>query len=224
MLKDMETLLWGAGSTIRLNASEQRLLEFALDTFDLPLGRFLVSGLGEQSGASGWSFTVKFSTCTAIINRKIRVEFDDLSARSGRNPNGREPLVILALLWLLLERCEASGNTLSYQQEEVLSLLDWRNIESSRRAIDKTLRRYMGLDYRWSLGKEELTGGKLLYFHGSSRFISGYGCNMVKMDGEVEPFANEVYFQSEFIKGLMERSLFDLNWNSVHKISRRIIG
>ena len=108
----------------RLLGSERRLLEFALDLFGEPLSRFLLSGLGEETEAQVWLFSVSFADGSGVARgREIRVEPDDIPREPRVLPGRREPLVILALLRLLIETHGPSSSTLSYSQEQVLNLL-----------------------------------------------------------------------------------------------------
>jgi hypothetical protein len=213
-----------AGEYFRLSGSERRLLVFALDLFGEPLSRFLLSGIGEETEAQLWLFSVSFDGGSGVPHgREIRVEPDDIPREPRVLPGRREPLVMLALLSLLLE-AHGSLSTLSYSQEQVLNLLGWEDGETARSDIDQTVKRYARLSYSWSLSGEELTDKKLSFYNAESRFISGYGFYNAEEDGEDRRVANNAEFSSAFVEGLTRRTGFNVDWNRVSEITRDILG
>lgn len=197
------------------------LVKFALDQFGEPLSRFILSGLGEDRVVHGWLFTVTFSSGQGrSYSRKVRVEADERPDISPAVPRHKEPLVVLALLWLLIVDRKLASFKLSYDLEEILKLLGWENIEEVRLSIDDAVKRYFTLSYEWTLSERELAEANLSFFDGSSRFISGYGWETNEEGDEVKRTANHVQFNAEFIKELMGASLFNINWRSVSSLER----
>lgn len=213
-----------AGGYFRLSGSERRLLEYALDLFGEPLSRFILSGIGEETEAQVWLFSVSFADGSgAALRREIRVEPDDIPREPRVLPCRREPLVMLALLRLLIE-ARGSLSTLSYSQEQILNLLGWEDDETTRSAIDQAVKRYARLSYSWGLSGEELSEKKLSFYNAESRFISGYGYYNAEEDGENRRIANNAEFSSVFVEGLIRRTGFNVDWNRVSEITRDILG
>jgi len=211
------------GGYFRLSGSERRLLEYALGLFGEPLFRFLLSGLGEETEAQVWLFRVSFDDMSGVVRRReIKVEPDDIPGEPRVLPCRREPLVMLALLRLLIE-AHGSLSTLSYSQEQVLTLLGWEDDETTRLDIDQAVRRYARLSYSWGLSREELTERKLSFYEAESRFISGYGYYNAEEDGENRRVANNAEFSSVFVEGLIHRTGFNIDWNRINEITREIL-
>jgi hypothetical protein len=214
-----------AGGYFRLSGSERRLLEFTLDLFGEPLSRFLFSGIGEETEAQVWLFSVSFAAGSGVAcGREIRVEPDDIPGEPRVLPCRREPLVMLALLRLLLETLGPSASTLSYSQEQVLNLLGWEDNETTCSAIDQAVKRYARLSYSWGLSGEELTDRKLAFYNAESRFISGYSYYNAEEDGEDRRVANNAEFSSAFVEGLIHRTGFNVDWNRVSEITREVLS
>lgn len=217
-------LVRGEGGALWLSQPERRLIKFAIDTFGEPLSRFLLSGLGEEREEGRiWLFTIAFTAHHGVnMNREVKVEADDLPDIVTSLPQRREPLVILALLWLLLAGSGSSSSSLSYQQEEVLGLLGWQNDTQSRLAIDEAVNRYVDLSYRWTLSGDELAEKNYPHYRGWARFVSGCGYRDIEQgeSGRMRRVANRVEFASEFVSDLMSRSLFGVYWNKVVSLER----
>jgi hypothetical protein len=200
---------------------ERVLLKFAIDYFGEPLSRFFLSGLGEDKIVHRWLFTVTFSDEQGVHhNREVRVEADDRPDIAPSVPRHKEPLAALALLRLLIVDRKFASFKLFYNQEEVIGLLGWEDTQESRLSIDEAVSRYFTLSYEWSLGERELAEANLSFFHGSSRLISEYGDQTVEEDYRVKRTVNNVEFNAEFVKSLMTRSLFGINWNGVISLER----
>jgi hypothetical protein len=210
----------GSGALL-LSDHGRILLKFALDQFGEPLSRFLLSGFGEDKVVPRWLFTIAFSDERGVLHsREVRVEADDRPDIAPSVPRHKEPLVALALLRLLIVDRKPASSRLSYVQEEVIGLLGWEDTQESRLSIDEAVSRYFTLSYEWVLGERELVEANLSFFHGSSRFISGCGYQTAEQNGKVKPTTNNVEFNAEFVKGLLGRSLFGINWDSVSSVER----
>lgn len=64
------------------------------------------------------------------------------------------------------------------------------------------------------------TKGNLAYYHGSSRFVSGYGNENRREDGQVTRLVSWIEFSSNFVQGLLAHSLWGVNWDSVWTVER----
>lgn len=206
-----------AGGYFLLSRPERRLLRFALDRFGEPLSRFLLAGAGEEAEAHSRRFTVAFSDHTGTPHtRGIKIIADDRGGTVTPSlPRRKEPLVMLALLRLLIEDRKLSSFVMSYGQEEVLALLGWDVTGENRVALDEVVKRYSGLHYEWSLGKEESSAKGLSFYEGQASFVSGYAYENAEVEGEIKRAASEVRFAEEFVRELMTHSLFGINWDGI---------
>lgn len=214
-------LVRGEGGTLWPSAQERLLLKFALDNFGEPLSQLLLAGLGEEEETHNWLFTVTFRDKQgAVRRREIRVETDAHLNVASLLPCGRQPLVILALLRLLIGDRKLSSANLSYEQEEVLSLLGWEDTVESRLTVDQSVERYDGLSYNWKLSNEELVNNFLSYYQGAARIVSGYGYQSLEDKGQIKRVSNEIDFNLRFVNRLIGHSLFDVNWNNINSLER----
>jgi hypothetical protein len=219
------SLIRGEGGALSLSAGERMLLEFALDTFGEPLSQFILAGLGEEAEARSWLFTITFDDERGVgRRRKIKLEPDERPDVITLLPRQREPLVILALLCLLIEDPQRSSSTLSYKQEEVLHLLGWQNTVDACSAIDEAVERYARLSYSWGLSREELTERNLSFYDAEGRFVSSYGHYNGEESGAYKRVSDTVEFSSVFVEGLTRRTLFNVDWDGVSDVNRRVSG
>jgi hypothetical protein len=217
-------LIRGDGDALRLSGNERRLLEFALKSFGEPLSEFLLAGVGEEIAGRKWCFSITFTAeQSADRSRELSVEAEEHPKRVTHLPRRREPLVLLALLRVLLERGNISSANLSYKAE-VLGLLGWEDNDEARLTIDATVMRYAGLTYSWALSDDELLARGLTFYHGTSGMISSHSYEDVEAGGVVSRVANDVTFATSFAEELMRRTLFDVDWDRVRSVTRSVIG
>lgn len=223
---DPVRLIPGEVAGLRLSRPERRLLKYAHDTFGEPLSRFLLSGLGEEGEARRWLFVITFTGEGGdVLRRRLYVEADELAPEIMTSlPRGREPLVILALLRLRVRGHKPPPASLFYDQEEVLKLLGWEDTAESRLRIDEAIDRYTYLAYRWALSRKELSARNLSFYRSRERFVSGYGYHDVEEEeGRMKRVSNRVDFNAAFLKELMNRSLFQVDWNGIQSLSIKSI-
>ena len=125
---------------------------------------------------------------------------------------------MLAFLRVLIEARKLSDFQMAYEQEEVLEILGWDMTKETQSALDETVRRYNSLHYEWSLGEEELAVKGLDFYEGEASFISGYAYEDTEADGASMRASSEVSFAEEFVRELVGRSLFGINWDAVHSV------
>jgi len=211
----------GEGYFLHLSGPERLLLEFALDRFGESLTHFLLTGLGEDRAVSERLFTIAFTDPQGTrYSREVQVRADYRPDIVTCLPRQKEPLVMLALLWLLVVECQMSSFTLYYDQEEVLGLLGWEETRASRLIIDEAVKRYSGLYYEWSLSEQELSAKNLSSYEGWARFIPGRGCENAEEAGEMKRVSNYVSFDEVFVRELLKQTLFDINWDGVSSVQR----
>ncbi len=220
------SLVHRAVAGVPLSGRERSLIQFARNKFGGDLTRFLLSGLGEEAEARRWLFIITFTGGSGIdVNRRVYVEPDDLRPEIETSlPRRREPLVILALMKLLM-RGRTSSARLLYGQEEVLSILGWKDDEQARLVIDETPGRYFRLNYHWGLSRKELADRKLCSYRTQDRFISGHGYREAEgNEGRMIRTANYVEFNDLFVEELSNGSLFGVDWNQIRAFRRKVAG
>jgi hypothetical protein len=201
---------------------ERLLLEFTLDTFGEMLGQFLLTGLGNKKEVrQRWNFIINFTGDDGIAQkRRLRVITYELLTGESFLPGGRDPLVLLALLQILLRDDQASNTTLLYRDEEVLNLLGWENSTETRSEISEALDRYALLMYQWEMNSAELARRDLTRYKVNERMISGTEVTNQEAGavGQVIHVTNRMIFNEFFIDGLLRRSLFEIAWDQVRSI------
>lgn len=223
-MASLDLLLRREGPGPWLTGPERRLVKFAVDAFGAPLASFLLSGLGEKDkGGKAWLFSVTFEDNRGISRRReVRVEAPDLPDAVTSLPAGKEPLVLMALLKLLLAKRGMPPSRLSYRREEALRLLGWGETDEALRAVDATVERYADLGYRWALSAEELAERDLARFRGWASFVTGCGHHDAEdaSGGPVKRESSYVQFSAEFVRELISRSVFDVKWDNVREMTR----
>jgi hypothetical protein len=88
---------------MELSAGEQQLLDFAIGEFGEPLTQFLPAGLGEDKVRPRWRFIITYLGDERIrIKRTVKVISHEPEDGSSRLPRGRDPLLFLALIRMLI--------------------------------------------------------------------------------------------------------------------------
>jgi hypothetical protein len=212
-----------------LSKNERGLIEFARDAFGEFIVQFLLSGLGEEGEAHRWSFVVTFTDDGgSVLRRSLYVEPDDLMPEIITClPRRREPLVMLALLWLLTRNRKTPPTSLYYGQAQVLSVLGWEDTAEHRLVIDEVVERYSFLSYRWTLSGEELDASGLSFHRSSERLVSGYGreeAGEPGKEGRAQGVTHHVDFSPTFITDLITKSLFGVDWNKARSVEREAVS
>jgi len=207
---------------MNLSAPEQRLLDFAREQFGEQLSQFLLAGLGEEIVGQRGCFDITYdSSENAVLKRHVEVITYEPADGSSYLPCGRHPLVLITLLHLLLKEDQASSNNLHYEQKDVLRLLGWKDTQKAREEIEEAVKRYFFLTYKWKMNKGELTRSKLSFYEADCSLISE---NKLIDEEAREPgrerLLNQAIFNEHFIKQLLCRSLFSIDWSNVRSISR----
>ena len=214
------SLVWGEGGPFWPTRQERRLLKFALDRFGEMLTRFLLAGFGEEKVAPRWTFAITFIGADgALQKRRLLIMTHEPADGSSWLPRGRDPLVLIALLRLLLHERRRAGDTLVFREAEVLKLLGWGDTEERRDEINEAVRRYSVLTYEWGMNSTELAGRALDYYVANERPLLGYRTVSEETEeGRRERTYTRVEFSDQFIGGLLNRSLFGVAWDKVKSI------
>jgi hypothetical protein len=205
---------------MELSVPERQLVAFASEQFGEPLCQFLLAGLGEEEVAPRWRFTITYVDEEGKrLKRQVQVISHEPEDGSSCLPRGRDPLVLLALLRLLLQNDQANDCVLLYDQEDVLKLLGWEGTPENRGEIDEAARRYFLLFFKWGLNKTELARRKLSSYNAMESIISERGTLDREEEGRVRRVFNRVTFNDIFIRHLKRRRLFDIDWSSSRKMT-----
>lgn len=201
---------------MNLSAPEQRLVDFAREQFGEQLSQFLLAGLGVENEGQRWHFAITYTGSDgAELLRQVEViTYEPLDGTSYL-PRGRNPLVLIALLHLLINGSQGSLNTLRYEQADMLSLLGWKNTQEARREIDEAVARYFKLTYQWKMNDSELAAAKLDFYTTDETMLSEY-TSIDTEDGK----SARVVFNEHFIEHLLGRSLFGIDWKAVKSMER----
>ena len=206
---------------LELSLAEQRLLSFAHKEYGEFLAQFLVAGLGEMETVPNKVFTITcFSDVDNIELRRIQLMADDLPNVLPSLPSQREPIVLLALLYLKARNKSVNSNTLSYTTQEVLKSLGWQNTPESQLAVDEAVERYFNLTYRILMDDDGLKRQQLAFFSHRGRIISQFSTtDSIDEHDQARRLANKVNFSSCFIDGLQQRAFLELDWNKVRSLT-----
>lgn len=220
MNPDIARTLRDEDVSLQLSDRERELLGFALDLCGEHLINFLLTGLGEQTTSRRRRFTITFmSPAGTLYKREVSVIAYERGGISTTSlPRLKEPLMMAALLRLLVDERKMASFTMAYRQEEVLGILGWDVTEETREALDEAVRRYDSLHYEWTLSKNELAAEGLDFHEGEASFISGYAYENAEVKGAIRRVFNEVKYAEEFVRELIERSLFGVNWDRVWSV------
>jgi hypothetical protein len=188
----------------------------------VPLSSFLLAGLGEEETARSWLFSVIFDDDSGVPRQRvIRVEADERSEIDTSLPGRKEPLVLMAFLWILMRERRSPVTQLSYGREEVLRVLGWDETPELLSVVDEAVDRYVNLTYTWTLSAEELAERKLNKYRGWTRFVTGCGhVDYEDDDGVRKRESSYVSFSEEFIRELRRRSEFEVRWDRVREMNR----
>lgn len=205
---------------MELSAREQQLLDLAIGEFGEPLTQFLLAGLGEDKVRPRWRFTITYLDDEGVkTKRTVKVISHEPEDGSSCLPRGRDPLIFLALIRMLIIAGQPSDYRMRYELEDVLKILGWADNRRNRRAIDEAVERYTQMRFSWKMGRAELARNNLTHYSAMQSLISEYGVRDREEGGRVTRVLNEVVFSSNFIEALLLRRLCDVNWNTQQQIA-----
>jgi hypothetical protein len=208
---------------MELSPQEQQVIAFTSKQFGEPLTQFLLAGLGEAEVGQRWRFIITYVDGEgARLKRRVQVITHEPEDGSSCLPRGRDPLVFLALLQLLVRGSQTPGNILIYDQEDVLRLLGWEDTGETRHRIDEAIKRYFLMTFKWRKNRAELTRKNLSHYTAMERPISECGTFDEEEAGQVRRVFNRVTFSKTFIEHLKHRRLFDIDWNNGRQVTRTL--
>lgn len=203
------------------SSEEQSLIDFARGEFGDSLTQFLLAGLGEETTVQRWHFTITFTGEGGTLEKRhVQIITHEPADGSSCLPRGRDPLVLLALLQLLLHKRKQDNHVLVFQEEEVFELLGWEDTDVVRHEIDEAIYRYSLLMYKWQMNRSELIRRGLSYYTANAHALSEYRTldKKPEEDGRTQWVYSSVRFDETFIGGVLGRSLFGVAWDKVTSI------
>jgi hypothetical protein len=113
---ELVKLVRGEGGEMWPSRLERHLLKFSLNTFGEKLSQLLLTGIGKRKVGQRWRLAISYISDQGAM-RKRHVQVITYEPASGESflPRGRDPLVLLALLRLLINRRQAK-HALLYSQ------------------------------------------------------------------------------------------------------------
>lgn len=220
---ELVSLVGGRGGPLWLNRPERQLLKFALDAFGEPLSRFLLAGLGEEPVGWRWHFTVTWFSGTEAYDGRLQILTHDSQDGQSLLPRQRDPLALLALLWLSLRGSHDAGTILTYKTGDVLRLLGWPDDEGGRDVVDGAVGRYSYLMYKWEIRGGDVTHRGASLVNGREQLLSSYRTtDKAEVDnaGQERRVYNQVTFNTFFVEGLRRRALLGVAWDNVSSLDR----
>lgn len=207
---------------MELSRDEQNLINFAREEFGESLTQFLLAGFGDETTEQRWHFIITFigSEGDAMEKRHVQVITHEPADGSSCLPQRRDPLVLLALLWLLKQEGQVSKPEVLYSLEDIFSLLAWDNTEETRQEIDEAIYQYSLLMYRWEMNRPELSRREISFYKENGHVITSFQTvdEEVGEGEETKRAHNRVSFDEFFINGLLRRELFGVDWNKVQSL------
>lgn len=208
---------------MELSASEEQLLDFSIEQFGKPLSEFLLSGLGEKEVGQRWQFTITYINSSGTqLKRDLQVLSYEPADGSSFLPRGRDPLVLLSFLQLLISSSQFLSYKLIYHQESILNLLGWEHTQEVQHEIDTAMKRYSLLTFSWNMNANELTRNNLSSYMALDHLISEYKIVDEGRVGQKDRVFRCITFSSSFIECLKRRTLFNINWDDVHLVTRAL--
>jgi hypothetical protein len=205
---------------MHLSTHEQYLLDFAREEFGEKLTDFLLVGLGEDVVAQSWYLFITYAGGNgAPLKQHVEVITYEPLDGTSHLPRQRDPFVLIALLRLLLRGGSSSTNRIQYRPEEVLNLLGWDDTSESHVEVDEAIRRYCLLSYKWEMNESALADRKLSGYAVNERMIEETQMFEEQAEGsEKVERLHRIVFSEHFIKQLLSRFLFEIDWKRVWSV------
>lgn len=203
--------------------AERQLIRFARKEFGEPLSALLLVGYGEAKRVRSRRLVINLEDESGgKQQRYLKIVADRLLNARAQLPSGREPLVLLAAIRLLLNEGAEIPRRLAYPRDTIFRLLECRCSPVSWEFVNGAVAKYFNLSYQPVDSLDELTGRSTIGYTCMHRLITGHGTlGGLKVRGQPEQrIYGEVTFNLHFIEHLRRRSLFDIDWGRVLSISQ----
>lgn len=194
-----------------LNRSARNTLTY----LEKKLGRHLcelLAGYGEGRTAKDYSFSVAFKDAQDFEHKRYLALIPD---HSSAIPHGEDQLVLAALLRFLFAKGEPSS--VIFRLPDLLKLIGLEHSIVTNKLFETALTRYFNSSYAEVKleGKRKIKKVPIR----RRRLIISYDSEQVgRTNGKIVQTYITVEFNHDFIKGIKERSLFDINWNRVQSL------
>jgi hypothetical protein len=196
----------------RPSKAEQKLIDFSKEAFGEHLSELLLSGYGEQHTRSSRDFAVELAEGKTDTPLHLIFVSEGPATTQISLPRGKEPLVLLALLQLLMKKRGDLIGKLSYKPVEVLKLLRWGNTTKAELTFADAVTKYFHSFYQLngSMGNQssKATSDSALKL----RLISCHGFSSGDRRKAPPDF---VTFNPDFVERLQERKLLGIDWDMV---------
>jgi hypothetical protein len=203
----------------RPSKAERRLIDFSREAFGEHLSELLLYGYSEERKLSSRDFIVELADDESP-QRQLRLMFvaEGPSSIQPSLPHGKEALVILALLKLLVRKGGGATYTLTYTRKELFKLLGWNDTAQLRELLDVSVTKYFHTFYQLSDDSSDKSKSskpertiKIRTLTGQY-FVSGKGTSSSNSKTDA------VTFNIDFIEPLKERKLLGIDWNQVNSL------
>jgi hypothetical protein len=198
----------------RPSKAEQKLIDFSREAFGEHLSALLLSGYGERHAPLSRDFAVKLAEDDTDTPLQLIFVSEGPSTTQLSLPGGKEPLVLLALLQLLMKKPGAFTGRLSYKPVEVLKLLGWAN--TTQATLDEAMTKYFHSFYQLNGRMVNLSSKAASDYAVKLRLISSHGFS--SGGGKKAPL-DSITFSLDFVEHLRERKLFGIDWDGVNALT-----
>jgi hypothetical protein len=197
-----------------LGSPESQLIEEAKQTFGAHLVSFLLAGYDEFGIVQVRCFEVLTQWRSLKTRNLLKIATGDACGL----PQGKEPLVLLALLKLLNSGSDlVEGSRVIMPTEEICSVLQWNISSHTAAVIDRAIRKYFRLSYLLAHDNKysfpEMSG----YSVNISRLI--VACAFSNQSGIEDPSEGIGYTHVEFNQDIVEElraaNLLGMDWSRV---------
>jgi hypothetical protein len=203
-----------------ISLAEQRLLNFAHKGFGEFLTQFLVAGLYDEQVIQSCLFTITVLRNERSIQHRVLAIANDLPNVQTSLPYRRDPLALLALLYLMERGQSVNSCAVQYTTDKILELLGWENTPESQIAVEEAVERYFNLVYRLLMDESELKRQQLAFYSHRECIISRFSTtDHVESEEQTGHAANRVEFSRTFIEQLRNRTWLGIDWNNVQSIT-----
>jgi hypothetical protein len=206
--------------TQRKEEAAQRLISFINDECGEHLAALLLGDYGSRQRRLSQIFLLTTSGRDHGPTLRVEITTDH---RWGLTC-GREPLVIMALLKLLLLRSELLTGRASYSYQEVLQLLGWRDTKRSRDDIRDAVD--INFIQSFNLSAEGDDTRTPLFYRRRQHMMTGYEFFDERDESDQPNDVGhhradfQIYFDLDFIMSLRERTMLDIDWTQVTSVTR----
>ena len=183
------------------------------------MSALLLAGYGYERAPSSRDFAVELA-----VEEETGAQLHLILAAEGPAsiqpslPRGKEPLVLLALLQMLMKKRGDLAGRVSYMPIDVLKLLGWGNTAKEREIFAEALIKYFHVFYQLS-GNVEQPGREESDSTCKLRIISCHGFSNADGSKGRKRTPDFITFSLDFIEHLRKRKLLGIDWERVKRLT-----